>query len=53
MGVYRWILVFFNGNGYRQTGFVEIAGIIYHFDSDGKMSIGWEKINDILPSISK
>ena len=36
---------FFDGNGYRQTGFVEIAGIIYHFDSDGKMSIGWEKIN--------
>ena len=36
---------FFDGNGYRQTGFVEIAGVIYHFDSDGKMSIGWEKIN--------
>ena len=36
---------FFDGNGYRQTGFVEIAGIIYHFYSDGKMSIGWEKIN--------
>ena len=36
---------FFDGNGYRQTGFVAIAGIIYHFDRDGKMSIGWEKIN--------